>query len=163
MISKKELFAILDKRIKTLMDDPYIDPSSRADRLKEIKVLRNDIESIPDDQPDLLPFQWPIPDGMEVVTRDGRKVEQLVRFENLAYSYVGVIEGEMEVECWIETGEWFGTGNENDLFLRRKEKKVWVVEYDDEIGVATYDSLEAARANTAKGTTIYEATLKPVV
>lgn len=51
MISKKDVLFALDKRIKVLMDDPYIDPSSRADRLKEIKILRNEIESLPDDQP----------------------------------------------------------------------------------------------------------------
>lgn len=227
MISKKDVLFALDKRIKILMEDPHIHPSSRADRLKEIKVLRNEIESLPDDQPAgesyypgsyyqplfdhmsqnhnltllqvdmdeiirvvrnmdepaLLPFQWPIPDGMDVVTRDGRKVGQLVKMESgqsdktkveeQLRSLVGVLDG--QIHTWFSHGNcarcYDGTQHsyESDLFLRRKEKKVWVVEWSDAEGNEHSQIFnEINQAFNAKktlnlDTPIYEAALKPVL
>ncbi|UXO94108.1 hypothetical protein Pan5_66 [Pseudanabaena phage Pan5] len=150
MISKKELL----QKANELTNNNLLLHESWND-------LMQFIHSLPDDKPDLLPFQWPIPDGMDVVTRDGREVEQLKHFDFEGGRIIGVAGDTMVTsnKYGINT---FGSTH-SDLFLRWKEKKVWVVEYDDEIGVASYDSLEAAIANTAKGTPIYEATLKPVV
>lgn len=130
--------------------------------------ISNAVHSLPDDQPDVLPFQWPIPDGMEVVTRDGRKVEQLVMFKNVDYKtyypFMGVCD--KKIVSWDKDGTKQGA-SEYDLFLRRKEKKVWVV-------ASKYDILNIAGIYASKDECIkliggsidfeiYEATLKPVV
>lgn len=176
MINKSDVLFALDKRIKVLMDDPNIDPSSRADRLKEIKVIQNEVESLPDDQPDLLPFQWPIKEGYEVVTRDGRKVVKIDFWDLLDMPVLFAVEEYSEPFTALPDGRTcLSRQSEYDLFLRRKEKKVWVVEWPDGY-LEYYPTMDHAdrriwSRNLPESTDRkhggepkkYEATLKPVV
>lgn len=125
-----------------------------------INSIPNSHFPLPDDQPDLLPFQWPIPEGMEAVTRDGREVEQLVRFDmKNVYPIFGVINN--NVFRWSNKGYFICQENQDkrDLFLRRKEKKVWVVDYNN----GKYEVFENRPTEGVFGSTHYEVTLKPVV
>lgn len=116
------------------------------------------------DTPDLLPFQWPVPDGMEVVTRDGIKVEQLRRFEaeNEDFPILGVLGG--VIEGWTIDGLYAPDASNNsgsfDLFLRPIERKVWVVEWPKNKFSAQDSPPIGGDAHGA--VMIYEATLKPV-
>lgn len=151
MISKKELLEKIAEA-KFL----YGVAQSRA-----FDTLADWALSLPDDQPDLLPFQWPIPEGMEVVTRDGRKVEQLTNFEAKEEDFplIGVLGD--RIEGWTLDGLYSaGTVDvRNDLFLRRVEKKVWVVDYNN----GKYEVFENRPTEGVFGSTHYEATLKPAV
>lgn len=160
MISKKELYTILDKRTEYLMMESD-DPKERSIRLTEIKTFRDQINSLPDDQPDLLPFQWPIPDGMEVVTRDGRKVVKIDFWEMLDMPVLFAVDEYSEVFEALPDGKvCLSRQSDLDLFLRRKEKKVWVVEWP-EGGIDVHKEFPAG--SYPSEISIYEATLKPVV
>lgn len=122
------------------------------------------LSQLPDDQPDLLPFEYPVKEGYEVVTRDGRKVEQLTRFDAKEEDFplIGVLGG--LVESWTFDGLYSPNASNyngsSDLFLRRKEKKVWVVEWDN--GYTAHGKYPSfGEYNGSKA--IYEATLKLVV
>jgi hypothetical protein len=65
-----------------------------------IRVVREITE-----QPETKPFQYPALEGYEIVTRDGRKVEQLVRFEGGIRRYAGLIE-KGDIETWWEDGSF---------------------------------------------------------
>lgn len=128
--------------------------------------LRSFINSIPNDEPTMHPFEWPVPDGYEVVTRDGRKVEQLHKFSGVKFPVIGVMDGRLE--SWKDNGSYNGLeDNASDLFLRPIEKKVWVVNYTNSIGVKINVVCNTIRkANEIKANhfnaTIYEAILKEV-
>lgn len=51
---------------KELLEKIYAD-GSLAECWNNLKQWA---ESLPDDQPATIPFQWPVPDGYEVVTRE---------------------------------------------------------------------------------------------
>lgn len=123
------------------------------------------LSKLPDDQPDLLPFQWPIPDGMEAVSRDGRKVEQLVMMDGITDPLLGVIDGVLH--RWNKSGSMGNIHVGNDLFLRRKDRKVWVVEHKSENALMAMYSNQRSHINkwleSNPGAKLYEATLKQVV
>ena len=66
--------------------------------------------------------------GAKVITRDGREVTQLHKFEITgAYLIHGVLGG--EVENWTKDGIYNNSDNEpddNDLFLAPSEVTLWV-------------------------------------
>jgi hypothetical protein len=90
------------------------------------EAIINKAKQLPEDgeitgekgEPELLPFEWPVPDGMEVVTRDGRDVTQLVKFEcSTIFPFWGVLDN--EVDSWqIDGGTEYDEESTNDLFLR---------------------------------------------
>lgn len=141
---------------------------TRSTWYKSWDNLKQFILSLPDSQPDEpthLPFQSPIPNGFEVVTRDGREVGQLVSYSGNGFA--GIINGFDGVYTWREDGRDFGQDiREFDLFLRRKEKKVWVVEHSSGmLSAMPYEERERVDKwleGTPKAK-LYEATLKPVV
>lgn len=120
--------------------------------------ISNAVRSLPDDQPDLLPFQWPVKEGYEVVTRDGRKV-QVYEFKGALKPIIGLVEGNGEVDTWPYDGKFAEYESFSDLFLRRVEKKVWVVDYNN----GKYEVYENRPTEGVFGSTHYEVTLKPVV
>lgn len=153
MITKKELL----EKIKGI--------EASGLRYFPVQDLLEWAESLPDDEPTTIPFRLPVPDGYEVVTRDGRKVEQLIFFDAIGHCIAGVVEGELE--DWDIAGNYFDPPSEgkNDLFLRPIEKKAWVVEGKDHVGVffqVLCSSLKDAKNWAGPDTIIYEATLKPV-
>jgi hypothetical protein len=72
--------------------------------------------------------------GAKVVTRDGREVLELTKFENLGeLPLVGVVDGDLET--WNIKGQYSETGPCNmDLFLESKVQSVWVNVYKDANG-----------------------------
>ena len=64
--------------------------------------------------------------GAKVVTRDGREVTQLVKFETTEGQPLrGVVNG--LVTGWCATGEYFkGDQDQLDLFMAPQKKKLWV-------------------------------------
>lgn len=78
----------------------------------------------------LQPFQFPIPEGYEVVTRSGEKVTQLTKFEcDSITPYRGVFNG--AVQSWHKHGEYaYNNECERDLFLRPIPRERWVVVVD---------------------------------
>lgn len=114
-----------------------------------------------DKEPTRLPFQFPIPSGFEVVTRDGRKVEQLTEFKGIRQPLIGVLEGNQNtVQAWGLDGKYDDDANQFDLFLLPIERKVWVVEWEGDV----YAFLDKSDAESMRlgitDATIYEATLK---
>ena len=83
-----------------------------------------------------------------VVTRDGRKVTQLHKFDCSDYHrLVLVLDG--SIETYDTDGIWGLKGNENekDLFLLPETKTVWVVShllYDGSVKSSTLSSKEYA-------------------
>lgn len=157
MISKKELL----QKVREL-SGVYLSAAATLDALIEW------VNSLPDDQPDLLPFQWPIPDGMEVCYYNERKfyyvLTDVVYHPNASKEYCDV--------SGIDDLGHLHLYHSNDLFLRRKEKKVWVVEWKAHNGISGknyFDTINEAQELCKRderyhsSATIYEATLKPVV
>ena len=77
-----------------------------------------------------------------VITRDGRKVTQLTKFDcSFQYPLIAVIDG--NVECFTLNGEYIlGYNNNNELCLLPQTKTVWVVvvKYLDIILTKTFDT-----------------------
>jgi DNA-directed RNA polymerase subunit E'/Rpb7 len=74
--------------------------------------------------------------GEPVITRDGKEVTQLVKFDAPAANYAlrGVIDG--EIKSWTSDGR-FATFSENspkDIFMKPKENAIWVNAYFGESG-----------------------------
>lgn len=161
----------MKKQILDRMDEIGVNFRPTPDNWQE---LREFIQSLPDEQPAepaRLDFQFPVPPGMEVVTRDGRKVEQLTEFKGVTYPYAGVIVGEEIIRSWPIDGRYSDekeVKHDLDLFLRPIERKVWVVEGNDDYGNShtTMCSSKDALDNYVQGmqteVSIYEATLKPI-
>jgi hypothetical protein len=87
--------------------------------------------------------------GAKVVTRDGREVQQLTKFEGSTdYQLAGVMDGNLQT--WTEQGGYY-TDRESDLdlFLTVKPKRIWVNVYifhnTLQIGGRTYNTLKAAK------------------
>lgn len=149
---KNKLVELIDALREELAPNAYI-------------KISNAVQSFSDDKQELLPFEYPVKEGYEVVTGDERKVEQLHKFEVEAdFPVVGVLDG--KIESWTNDGRYSATGINviQDLFLRRVEKKVWVVEWN--CGTFSLE-LNYNRAMSMKTDKVfkclYEATLKPVV
>ena len=94
--------------------------------------------------------------GAKVVTRDGREVTQLVKFESVGnYPLVGVLSG--RVSNWTIEGMFRQDIKESeaDLFLVVKPKSVWVNVYVDDKGFlmlsSTCDSKSQAIQTITKG------------
>jgi hypothetical protein len=93
--------------------------------------------------------------GAKVVTRDGREVTQLTKFEDVGkYPLVGVLEG--DVKTWTIKGYYLDGWKElnADLFIEGKVQSVWVNIYKNKyngeifIGCDRYKSKEDAINNT---------------
>jgi hypothetical protein len=69
--------------------------------------------------------------GEPVITRDGRDVTQLVRFEAKEGEPIyGVLDG--RVQTWYVNGNYLRTSEcKDDLFMKPKENSVWVNVYKD--------------------------------
>lgn len=83
--------------------------------------LLSKIDQLDEPEPETIPFTWPIPAGYEPVTRDGRKVEQLVRFEGISKD-VEVFRGVVDngILSWYANGGYlFEEEDKADLFLRK--------------------------------------------
>jgi hypothetical protein len=87
--------------------------------------------------------------GAKVVTRDGRKVTQLTKFECLSLdSLGGVLDNQLRT--WTTQGLFIPNYGESDadLFLAVKPKRIWVNVYifhDTIQTVGNYNTLEAAK------------------
>lgn len=160
MISKKELLERIDEYSeKTNEFDGIRWHEKKYMTQKGAAALKQWIESLPDDQPDLLPFQWPVKEGYEVVTRDGRKVVKIDFWDMLDMPVLFAVEEYSEPFTALPDGRTcLSRQSDIDLFLRRVEKKVWVVEWHNGAwSVSDKKPYPNPKAN------IYEATLKPVV
>ena len=64
--------------------------------------------------------------GAKVVTRDGREVTQLSKFDTyLNLCLYGVVDD--EVECWTIDGQYYPRGTSNmDLYIVGKVQSIWV-------------------------------------
>jgi len=99
-------------------------------------------------EPEIIPFQWPYDEKQyEVVTRDGRKVMQLVKFEaSDTYILHGVID--KCINGWREDGN-INKGNFDhhlDLFLRKLQPEMveaWVNYYPENL-YYVYTSIKQA-------------------
>jgi hypothetical protein len=68
--------------------------------------------------------------GEPVITRDGREVTQLVKFDCInKYNLYGVVNG--QIESFNIDGSWYQSSHNNDLFMKPKENAVWVNIYKD--------------------------------
>lgn len=110
-------------------------------------------------------FKFPIPEGYEAVTRDGRKVLNPTCFEGLLQPIIALIEGSDGVDSWNIEGS-FLTSKESDadLFLRKKGKKEYIVEYASghrSLYDLSLDKLKFWKEANPSGK-IYEATLKDI-
>jgi hypothetical protein len=89
--------------------------------------------------------------GAKVVTRNGREVLQLTKFECInLYSLVGVVDG--AIKRWTEQGK-FDTEHVGeshlDLFLAVEPQRIWANVFKNKygnlyVGIDTYDSKEMA-------------------
>jgi hypothetical protein len=76
--------------------------------------------------------------GEPVITRDGRKVTQLVKFDSpeAIYPLVGVVDGDSK--SWTINGKYSIINGDTpmgaDLFMKPKENAIWVNIYKDEYG-----------------------------
>lgn len=76
----------------------------------------------------LQPFQYPVPEGFEVVTRSGEKVTQLTKFEcNNIYPVIGVLSNNL-IQSWTHEGFCSDqVPQNNDLLIRPIPRERWVV------------------------------------
>jgi hypothetical protein len=97
--------------------------------------------------------------GAKVVTRDGREVTELSKFNTYRkLCLYGVVDD--EVECWTIDGQYSERGTSNmDLYLVGKVRRAWSnIYYDTEwdflfIG-ETADSLEYAKSKAKSDSTV---------
>ena len=63
--------------------------------------------------------------GAPVVTRDGREVTQLVRFDGATtYSLAGLLDG--RIYTFTGVGKYsIGSENDQDLFMREEPEEIW--------------------------------------
>ena len=150
---KNKLIELIDGLREELTPNAYI-------------KISNAVRSLPDDQPYLLPFQWPIPEGYEVVTRDGRKVVKIDFWEMLDMPVLFAVEEYSEPFTALPDGRTcLSRQSECDLFLRRVEKKVWVVDYN---GVLDFyedkkDAIDHNQTVYDGDAKVYQILVKPVV
>jgi hypothetical protein len=72
--------------------------------------------------------------GAKVVTRDGREVLELTKFENLGeLPLVGVVDGDLET--WSIKGEYSKDTTSNmDLFIEYEVQSIWVNVFQNKYG-----------------------------
>jgi len=107
-LTKQELIGILEKKISGTV--PF---STRDGVYQEVLEL---VKQLDEPKPELLPFQWPVPDGMEVVAFNGDIAEDCCRPDVLKNVPV-LMGGQWKTMCQI------------DLFLRPVEPEMvtmWV-------------------------------------
>jgi len=109
------------------------------------------IDQLSEPEPDTIPFEWPLPDGYEVVTRDGRKVTQLVKFDCTKKALIGgVLDGDLFT--WYENGSYNNSGESIvDLSLRKIAPEmvtVWLNYYGDGGGHAHPTEEQADKSAT---------------
>ncbi len=82
--------------------------------------------------------------GDKVVTRDGREVTQLTKFDCEGECLAGVLD--LSLSTWNKNGQFWGTSEESDddLFMAPKTVKHWVNFYSNET-VVSFDSEESAK------------------
>ena len=88
--------------------------------------------------------------GARVITRDGREVTQLSKFDTyLNLCLYGVVDD--EVECWTIDGQYYPRGTSNmDLYIVAKVQSIWVNVYKNQkdgkisIGYNQYKSKDDA-------------------
>lgn len=149
---KNKLIELIDGLREELSPNAYI-------------KIANAIQSLPDDQPDLLPFEWPVKEGFEVVTRDGRKVVKIEFWKMLDMPVLFAVEEYSEPFTALPDGRTcLSRESECDLFLRRVEKKVLVVEHASENALMAMYSHQRSHIDkwleSNPGAKLYEATLK---
>lgn len=155
MISKKELAIYPGSQYQPLFD--------HMSRHHGLTLLQGEMDEIVrvvreiTEQPETMPFQYPVLEGYEIFTRDGRKVEQLVMMDGITDPLLGVIDGVLH--RWDKSGSMGNIHVGNDLFLRRVEKKVWVVEFEGTWS-EIYSNYPADKIDPHNK--IYEATLKQI-
>lgn len=117
-----------------------------------IDDLLSKIDQLDSPEPETIPFTWLIPPGYEPVTRDGRKVGQLVRFEvEFIHPIVGVIAGNDRPSFWGEDGhnvhvDKVPMPNDESLFLRKTAPEMveaWVNCYPGDI-ISLHEAQEQA-------------------
>ena len=83
--------------------------------------------------------------GDKVVTRDGREVTQLTKFNSDADCLAAVVDGELIT--WGEDGLYWVKGRDSgfDLFMAPKTVKRWVNFYSPEAGAWDYETPEKAK------------------
>jgi len=134
--SKAQIIAELEKELSEINPDKQSNEDQwRNGRIHGIKRALYLANQLDEPTPETLPFTWPIPDGYEVVTRDGRKVTQLVKFEeveDVEHYLMGVVD--KTVKSFCEDGRYLADGtHKNDLSLRPIAPEmvtVWVNYYE---------------------------------
>jgi hypothetical protein len=94
--------------------------------------------------------------GAKVVTRDGREVTQLKKFEGLKeYILAGVVDNNLQT--WTTQGLFIADSAgecRTDLFLAVEPQRIWVNVYTNNSGIYTgrgnYNKLEAAKKAIAE-------------
>jgi len=100
------------------------------------------IDQLSEPEPEKIPFQFPVPDGYEAYTREGRKVTQLVKFEGIdsLENIRGVIN--QGLYSWYSDGRYRkGQDHYLDLLLRKISPEmvtVWLNYYGDNLGGVYY-------------------------
>ena len=127
-----------------------IDLSYKLDQLDDL--INELIEQIhTPKQSNQIPFTWPVPENMQVVTRDGREVTQLVKFECTSpYPFNGIIKGEENnVSNWAKNGEYLELrqGDKGDLFLREKSPEMIEAWYCEPINGYKFVTLDEGHAH----------------
>jgi hypothetical protein len=86
--------------------------------------------------------------GAKVVTRDGREVTQLTRFDVYGnYPLIGIINKQRES---FQLNGQFGDNKESnwDLFMAPEKKSIWINVYEDnlrkQLGIVAHCSLDQA-------------------
>jgi hypothetical protein len=89
--------------------------------------------------------------GSKVVTRDGKEVKELTKFESLnnGYPLIGVVDG--SIRTWTRQGifnDLHEGESDADLFIAVEPKSIWVNVYHNQDTIETganYTTLEAAK------------------
>jgi len=115
--------------------------------------LHRIVSQLSEPEPETIPFEWPVPEGYEVFTRDGRKVTQLVKFDCTKKALIGgVLDGDLFT--WYENGVYNNSGESIiHIFLRKIAPEmvtVWLNYYGPSF-TSVYDSEEDANRNLTFG------------
>lgn len=92
--------------------------------------------------------------GDKVVTRDGREVRQLHKFDCEGECLAGVLD--LSLSTWNKNGQFWGTSEESDddLFMAPKTVKRWVNFYSEGDAFYYYSELDAIKNVGANATAI---------
>ena len=98
--------------------------------------------------------------GAPVITRDGRKVTQITKFEGIDWPVRAVIEGNTHLSCFSLKGSaGHARCSYSDLFMAHVKKKGWINIYPQNRALPNtigsvgwiYETEEAARKNNTQG------------